>query len=315
MADTLPGVHWQLDAHRRGFALCFLSEEDLEETARRSNIQTLLQRHFQQTNPSWYGLWIDSPLSLAQCGVLQSFYAAVGESGDSRWDIAVPLRSAVSEGIPLHVEASPPGHADLGYLTTFVHCPRCKCEGPFPRWQESYPADIQFCGCCGQAYSPASTYSLVWEYSLNSFECTQCGQVVKGNTLTEEQLQILEAHDLHEQEIQEFDWLERIAAFYRRYPEAAVYFESRGPVIGKGKRVTFGSDVRFSSDALLNAAGQERWMSENAAVMEYLARHFFSLEPRRRSIIQSLNAWRMEQDPSVRCMDCGGELRRCSSSR
>ena len=163
--------------------------------------------------------------------------------------------------------------------------------------------------------APASTYSLVWEYSLNSFECTQCGQVVKGNTLTEEQLQILEAHDLHEQEIQEFDWLERIAAFYRRYPEAAVYFESRGPVIGKGGSVTFGSDARFSAEDLLKAPGQKPWMAENAAVMEYLEHHFFSLEPRRRFIIQSLNAWSMEQHPSVHCVDCGGQLRRCSSSR
>jgi hypothetical protein len=312
MADTLIGVDWRLDAHRRGFAPCFLSQEAFEEAAGRSNTQASLLEHFPQTNPRWYGLWIDSPLSPVQCRILLTFFSAAGDRGDSvdwNWDITVPLRSAASEGIPLYVEASPPGHSDLGFETTFVHCPRCKCEGPFPRWQESYPADIQFCECCGQAYSPASSYSSVPESALKLFECVWCGRTVTGASLTDEDLSILEAQDSHEELVAEFEWLERVDAFYRRCPAAKTFFESRRVVIDAQDRVgVFPVGRQFLAE-WLNTKANQGWEAENSEVLEYLDHHLFRVDARRTFLSQSLSNWFMEEHPEVRCEVCSGKMR------
>jgi hypothetical protein len=40
------------------------------------------------------------------------------------------LAKSAETGEPLRVELTPPGHVDFGWVTTFVHRPRCKAEGP-----------------------------------------------------------------------------------------------------------------------------------------------------------------------------------------
>jgi hypothetical protein len=162
MAGGTPGVEWKLDSQRGGFARCYLREAEFEEAVRKSETGSEIETLFERTKPRWYGLWLEPLLTPAQCKVLLELYSA-GEdwSGevDPGWDIRFPLRVAVVEGIPLQVEATKPGHFDLGWVTFFVHCPRCKCEGAFPRWKDSYPTDPHVCECCGHTYSPASTYS------------------------------------------------------------------------------------------------------------------------------------------------------------
>lgn len=55
---------------------------------------------------------------------------------------------------------SPPGHVDLGWHTTFPHCPRCKKHNG-ERWETPYSTRPVFCAACGKAYEPAATASAV----------------------------------------------------------------------------------------------------------------------------------------------------------
>lgn len=171
MADTGICVVWSLQnetadhTEQSGFFSLY-PDQDLEETLwdaiEEQNLHAQLQAEFQITRPLWYGLWLGSPLSRRQSTVLYKLFSDVaGQSLLYRRELR-PFLAALhhaSEGRgQLNVRLTPPGHTDFGMLTTFAHCPRCKAEAPFPRWQD-YPSEQIACPVCNHEFSPTATHS------------------------------------------------------------------------------------------------------------------------------------------------------------
>jgi hypothetical protein len=119
-------------------------------------------RAFARTTPLWYGLWIDSPLSPAQLELLPRILPErLPTRPDLDRGVALLCRAcerAVEYRLGLYVELPPPGHTDLGWYTTFPHCPRCRC-GSGHRWKDVDPARRVTCRACGHGYAPALTAS------------------------------------------------------------------------------------------------------------------------------------------------------------
>ena len=78
-----------------------------------------------------------------------------------RAEFVAGLTRPLQQGLEMHVKLAPPGHVDLGWNTTFPHCPRCKAEAPVKRWQRKYSEVPIACPVCGNDYSPAGTSSSV----------------------------------------------------------------------------------------------------------------------------------------------------------
>jgi len=171
MADTGICVVWSLqteaaDHEEQPRFLCLFPDQDLEEALwdaiEEQNLQAALQAEFPITRPLWYGLWIDSPLSQRQSAVLYMLLSDVARQSilyrrELRPFLAALRQASKGQG-PLNVRLSAPGHTDFGISTKFAHCPRCKAEAPFPRWQ-GYPSDPIICPVCKYEYSPAATYA------------------------------------------------------------------------------------------------------------------------------------------------------------
>jgi hypothetical protein len=170
MADTFQTVSWSLgaDARRSGY-MCLAegyesTEELLRESIRRLSLEHAMRSEFLDTKPLWYGLCIDSPLTKTQCSLLRDVLTELARMAPHQeqdfTEFIRALTDSIVTGERLNVELSPPGHVDMGWVTTFVHCPRCKAEGPVKRWQESYSEDPLECTACGCSYAPAATHSV-----------------------------------------------------------------------------------------------------------------------------------------------------------
>ena len=162
----------------------------LREVIRRNKLHPLLQANFETTRPRWFGLWIRSPLNKLQCSILHDLLLAMGDQihetilneleqkhgehpdqfttselmlykeihGDDHRNLVEflsALKMAIAHDIPMHVALTPSGHADLGYITIWPHCPRCKADTPSNDWENK-----EFiCPICGNVYYPWATYS------------------------------------------------------------------------------------------------------------------------------------------------------------
>jgi hypothetical protein len=316
MADTIQGVQWSLgaDERRAGF-LWFPGgrqdpEEVLVEAVYHAKLGNRLCEAFPRTRPFWYGLWIESPLTAPQCSVLQELYREVlravpryrqyiGEFPDA-------LAEALATGQPLRVALCPPGHCDLGWITTFVHCPRCK---------ESYPETPVACRVCGHRYSPAATCSCERRYAGTPVVCAQCGATYRARDFTDQEMNLLEnQHDYHGF-CEELGWLRRVEAFYQRHPNVARkvkphfmrVMESDDPLVQE----QIAAGVPFSEIALPSEPTDHPhpWSEEDQAVNEYLKHNYCDPYGRRRFVeerIEELHS--LVETSSVACPACGGKV-------
>ncbi|MGE0490993.1 MAG: hypothetical protein AB7S38_17430 [Vulcanimicrobiota bacterium] len=120
------------------------TEDWLLESVAKLGLEAPFRAAFPETKPVYYGLWLQSPLTDDQRGLLSQLFETL--DGEEFAHFRLALRSS----LPLQVELAPYGHSDLGYLTTFGHCPRCKATPdmavPFDREQT--------CQVCGEVYLP-----------------------------------------------------------------------------------------------------------------------------------------------------------------
>ena len=148
-------------------------QAELESIIVRLDLADAVAEHFLETTPIWYGLWTKSPLSMAAMRVLRRIARAMlddnavaARASTSLSSDAADLRAFAratelveANGLPLFVHMATPGHVDLGFHTTFPHCPMCKAEANLKRWQRKYPVELRACDVCGTVYSPAATAS------------------------------------------------------------------------------------------------------------------------------------------------------------
>src|SRR5687768_10691321 len=131
MSDTIQTVRWSLGPnHRRSSDLWLPSgrerpDDVLWASIRRTGLEGPLREAFQVTDPLWYGFWMDSPLTQGQCALLRTLLSDVAASTPRYRQPLQDFRDALEEALqtndPLRVELTPPGHVDLGWVTTFVH--------------------------------------------------------------------------------------------------------------------------------------------------------------------------------------------------
>src|SRR4051812_8339290 len=129
MSDTIQTVRWSLggdDQDPRHHLWPSFDDAALWASIRSTAIESQLRAAFQITDPLWYGFWIDSPLSQAQCRLLSILLTDLRSEISGRQDDVPPfldaLNRSMNSGVHLHVELAPPGHVDMGMITTFVHC-------------------------------------------------------------------------------------------------------------------------------------------------------------------------------------------------
>jgi Zn ribbon nucleic-acid-binding protein len=329
MADAIQTVQWSLGAvgARRGDLWLPEGRESLEDvfwaSIRRLGLEPRMQSAFQVTTPLWYGLWIDSPLSAEQCALLRDVFTeaarAVPGYREHLEEFTRALADSAETGEQMHVALSPPGHVDFGWITTFVHCPRCKAEGPVERWQEAYPDDPLECPVCGHSYIPSATYSSERELFAETVACPSCGAVHRVRDFSDNEIQILEDHHTYEASKEELGWLRRVEAFYRRHPDMEgrikPHFLSILQSDDPDVREAMFAGTPFDEITLPPGAEPQldpsmAWSAEDLEVIEYLERHAFSLEARMRSVeesIESLGSQFLEASP-VKCAGCGARL-------
>jgi Zn ribbon nucleic-acid-binding protein len=278
----------------------------LWESIRRTGTESQLRDAFQITDPLWYGFWINSPLSETQCRVLSTLFtdliAKVPRYRDRLEAFLDALSRSLSTAEQLHVELLSPGHVDMGWITIYVHCPRCKAEGPFKRWQESYPSEPINCPTCGFVYSPATTHSSEREYFAATVECAACQASHRIKDFSDRDIALLEDHHLYMTFCDELAWLRRVAAFYKRHPacegKIKPWFETGGAACHELALLAERLE-QFKVD----------WSAEDREVIDYLHHHSFSLQPRWQFVTESIDRLKpIVATKSVPCPTCGGKL-------
>ncbi|HEX5446786.1 MAG TPA: hypothetical protein VFW87_23410 [Pirellulales bacterium] len=311
MADTIQAVHWRGGGQLEGGYLTWLpSRESTNDVLWRSIVRTglesQLRRSFHVTDPIWYGLWIDSPLSQPQCDLLHRLFSDVASSSPayrrSLGRFLSALQCACDTREPMAIELSPPGHVDFGWHTVFVHCPRCKAEGPLERWQESYPVEPIECPVCGHGYSPAATHSSEPYYFAESVTCPACNLRFRVKEFGERDIKLLEDHYYYRQFRVELSWLLRVAAFYDRHPER------RRRLKRAGTPPPNASDDGTHQPVLARADAPE-WSAEDLEVMAYLRHNLFSLEHRLEFVAEAIERLAPVVERNwVGCPTCGKRL-------
>lgn len=324
MSDTIQIVRWSLgDGATSGGGLWLppgreRPDEVLQCSLVHTGIESDLRQAFQPTDPFWYGLWVDSPLSRRQCELLHVLFAdvmdAVPRYQKRLEEFVDALQTACRTGEALNVSLAPPGHVDMAWITTFAHCPRCKAEGRLPRWQSSYSTAPIQCRVCGNAYAPAATYSMRRQYFTDVSECRSCGASHRIEEFSEADISLLENQHYYRQFSEELAWLRRIAAFYRRHPgmEGRVKpdflraIESDDPEIRDALWASVPFDELQLSPEVVSPAGTCRiWASEDLEVVEYLKTNHFSLQPRWEFVSASIERLRTTiERQSVCCPKC-----------
>ncbi|HET6881530.1 MAG TPA: hypothetical protein VFI31_15310 [Pirellulales bacterium] len=334
MSDTGQAVRWSLEGEpvREGYLCPPVGRESPDALVwgaiHRTGIEAELRRHFHVAARIWYGLWINSPLTREQCRLLHILFTDVAVAARRFRDHVQPflsaLREAADTGRPFAVKLAPPGHVDMGWITTFVHCPRCKAEGPVPRWQESYPLEPVVCEVCGHSYSPAATYRMEREYFANAVVCGVCGTSHQVKDFKAEEIEILESHYYFHSFCEELDWLRRVAAFYQRHPERQRRGKRRpgqpppseDPQLGD--EPVAGAPLEIMDLAIPRRAAESPpdWSAEDSEVLVYLRHNLFSLQPRWRFVSESIERLSpVVESRSVACPSCGKELLRRSQSQ
>ena len=129
MSDTAQTVIWSLGeveetgkTHEKYFWLVPGKEslaDRLDEIIVRLGLQSRLTGLFQMTKPRWFGFWIDSPLSQAQCSLLYDICIELSKKSpryrDNIREFVEALGIARHSNLPLHVRLSAPGHSDFGF--------------------------------------------------------------------------------------------------------------------------------------------------------------------------------------------------------
>lgn len=328
MADTIQSVRWFLgDATDKQQHLWMPSGRErpyevIEESIRRLDIDGPLRDAFPYTEPRWYGFWIESPLTKTQVDLLSVLFAdvvaAVPRYAEALADFRNDLAQAKQTGEQLHVELIPPGHVDFGFVTTFVHCPRCKAEGPCERWRESYPVEPVLCPVCGHSYSPASTFSMEAEFASRPIECPACHTVHRGREYSPETMARLETLYTYRELRKDLYWLERVADFYERYPEQRDAIKPSFIMLLESDDLEVQDDLAAGvpfDEIKLPTSDQPssqlpRWSNEDEEVVDYLKHHAFSLEKRLSFVRESLDTLApMVQSHAIPCLTCGSDLR------
>lgn len=326
MSDTFQMVRWSLGDDERRKGNLWLpwrveSPDDiLWKAMRRLGLEPRIRSAFQVTRPLWYGLWIQSPLTVGQCSLLRAIFTEVVRLAPSYQkrveDFQRALVDSIDTGKPLHVELMPPGHADFGWVTTFVHCPRCKAEGPVERWQETYPEEPLECPVCGWLYSPAATYSSEQLFA-ETICCPSCEAVLLVRDYPDDEIRVLaDCHTFGEFR-EELTWLQRVAEFYKRHPDR------RGKIKSKLKTILDSEDpaiqealcagLPFSEINLPSKSeggSSDSLSQEDREVMDYLRHNDFSLPERMKFVNDSIERLKKQLRASalVKCTRCGGQL-------
>ena len=228
MSDTIQTVRWSLgtDSHLNGQFWLPEWRESIEdvlwESIRRLGLEERIRAAFHMTAPLWYGLWISDPLTATQCSLLHDLLTEavrIAQASASTSKTSRGLAESAKTSEPLHVELTPPGHVDFGWVTTFVHCPRCKAEGPVERWQETYPEEPLDCPVCGFSYQPALTHSSECGLFAETVRCPACQAVHRVRDFPDEVIQVLEDRHNFDASTEELGWLRRVEEFYQRHPD------------------------------------------------------------------------------------------------
>lgn len=324
MSDTIQTVRWRLDSGEQQHIWLPPGRERpnavIWESIRRTGVESQLRRAFLITDPLWYGFWIESPLTQQQCSllyqVLSDVTANVPRYRDHLSEFINALKRAAETGCELNVDLAPPGHVDLGWITTFVHCPRCKAEGPFDRWQESYSPEPIDCPVCGNTYSPAKTYNSEREYFAESVTCSDCRTSFRVKKFSDAEIAMLENHYYYHEAVDELSWLHRVAAFYERHPDR------KGQIKPHFLNVMDSDDPKVQDDLIAgvpfdeialpddsHATDPPDWSNEDREVADYLRHHHFSLRHRMKAIEESIQRLEPEvKSKSVTCPQCGGRI-------
>ncbi|QDU29734.1 hypothetical protein ETAA8_48490 [Anatilimnocola aggregata] len=106
---------------------------------------------FPRTTIAWYGLWMPSPLTLAQVECLVARFASVTASPEwsddlSLREFAAALQTCADNQLPLSVQLYPAGQIDGPWWNLVAHCDKCRAP-----WQSIAGK----CGMCGLARCPA----------------------------------------------------------------------------------------------------------------------------------------------------------------
>lgn len=327
MSDTVQVVSWSLGTRKSGQLWLPPAGPEppdalLWQSIERTGLEPSLRECFQITDPLWYGLWIDSPLTRQQCQALQVLFAdliaTTPRYAKYAEEFLVALQAACQSDEVLTVALGTPGHVDLGWITTFAHCPRCKAEAPLKRWQDSYPVEPIECPICGHSYSPAATYSSKREYFAESIECPSCRAARRVRDFPADDIRILEDEHNYKQACEELAWLLRVAAFYERYPDMEGAIEPDFMLLfdSEDERVEaeLNAGVPFSDiePPAGDAAPIEKsrsWSAEDREVIAYLRVTSFSVVPRMKFVQDRVETLRpIVRLQSVACPACGGKL-------
>ena len=325
MSDTIQTVRWSINSNEpQQMWLSRGREQPNEifwESIWRKDLESQMRSAFTITDPLWYGFWIDSPLSREQCSLLLTLFSDVVMTTPRYERELKDFISALTEVTAghgeLNVELSPPGHVDLGWITTFVHCPRCKAEGPVERWQSSYPDDPVECQICKFTYCPTDTFHAEEEYFAETVNCKDCAHSFPIRNLTRAEIIILQNEHYYHEAVEELSWLRRVSAFYERHPDQEGkiqphflnLLESDDPGIKADLLAGIPFDqIELKNDS--NNSDPECFSVEDGEVADYLRHHHFSLNARLRFVQEAIE----QREPKVRnchvpCPECGGIVR------
>ena len=225
-------------------------QEQLDRLIDRLGLESKLDSVFPQTRLQWFRFWIHSPIPVEGVTLLHQLLEAVHEEDERQLQssgkidcrgqqqdlnaFVKALERSMNAQIPLHVSLAPPGHTDLGWDTTFSHCPRCKAEAPVPRWKRKYRNEEISCEICGAKFSPAKTCSAQrdkWELKelrdvlgQSEFEKLAAICLVTQGASEAEAAQIVQKHEELERARRE-KWAREAEASRRheRYVEKVIY--------------------------------------------------------------------------------------------
>jgi hypothetical protein len=329
MSDMFQTVRWSLGADGRKSGQFWLPEgrESLDdvlwESIQRLGLEQRTRAAFQITAPLWYGLWMSDPLSDVQCALLRDLFAEAARSVPKYREHLEEFMRALAEsadtGEPLHVELTPPGHIDLGWVTTFVHCPRCKAEGAVERWQQTYSDDLMECRICGHFYSPAATHSSERDLFAEIVRCPACQTENRVRDLPDDIILQLEERHNFDRFKEELVWLHRVEEFYQRHPgmEGKIkphfleVLASRDPeIIDAMFAGTPFDEIELPSSKWAELNDSREWSAGDREVIDYLRHHAFSLADRLKFVEDSIERLGMElfQKSPVSCGGCGEPL-------
>ena len=269
----------------------------------------------------WYGWWIDSPLNSRQCTLLHAVFREVHSTvpryAEYLTDFVAALSETLESGKPLHVALAVPGHCDLGWVTSFVHCPRCKAEGPFKRWQSSYPSAPIECPVCRFSYSPAASFSQVPDDWEDLVACQECHSVYRLRESSEDEQDVLRKRRHYRESIDELKWLRRVAAFYDMYPDLNGRIKPHFMVVNESKdprvREQLSSGLPYSEIEIpqneIPMPKNREWSAEELEVIDYLRGHWFSLPHRMQGVQEAIECFEENlMRRIVICPNCSGIL-------